>query len=737
MEAQENSLPLAKYYQILKQRWVPALNIFLPTFLIVVIALAVLKKPTYLAEGKLRFQRTNSMSVLTGVGTEISTLESVGRDTQTNPLRTEAEVITSVPVIQKTIRQLNLRDDKGEILKIKDFMENLSVKEVRGADVIQISYKDINPELAANIVNNLMDNYLEQNVSSLRAEASAARKFIEKQLPNAEFVVRNAEAELAKFKEKYKVVSLEEEAIRAVEVIAELQQEINTVQSEFANAEAQSQQVRKQLEMDSQQALATTSLSQTPGVQDVLREIQLLETQLAARRTVLQDTHPIIIDLEEKIQSLNGLMQKRIKQVGGGAQPQPNTNLQLGELQQGLSARLAELEANRLGLANQANTLSNLLTSYKQRLNNLPRLEQMQRQLERKVEAAQTTYSLLLQKLQESRIAENQNVGNASIITKAEVPEEPTSSLLILFLGAGVLASVAAVATVYILEARDKSIRTVQQAQELFGFTLLGVIPSFNKSKKPLRNKKEPEVYNQRLVVRNAPRSPISEAFRMLRANLKFISADKELKVIVVTSSVPTEGKSTVAANLAIAMAQMERKVLLIDGDLHRPVQHHIWELPNHEGLSNVIVKEAQLRTTVKPVMENLDVLSAGVVPPSPASLLDSKKMAALIENFTSNYDFVIIDAPSLTVAADAATLGHMADGVLFVARPGVVDYASGLFAKEFLNKSGQNVLGLVVNGVHAYNEPYSRLYLANEFYSQAQDSEVPKAVRVGNLSLW
>ncbi|MDM9385221.1 polysaccharide biosynthesis tyrosine autokinase [Chlorogloeopsis sp. ULAP01] len=737
IETQEKSSPLVKYYQILKQRWVPALNIFLPTFLIAAIALTIFKKPTYLAEGKLRFQRTNTTSVLTGVGREISTLETVGRDTQTNPLKTEAEVITSLPVIQKTIRELDLQDNKGDILKPKDFLKRLTVKDVKGADVIQITYQDKHPEIATQVVNNLMDNYLEQNVSSLRAEASAARKFIEKQLPNAEFVVRNAEAELAKFKEKYKVVSLEEEATRAVGVIAELQQEINTVQSEFANVEAQSQQVRKQLEMDSQQALATTSLSQTPGVQDVLREIQLLETQLASRRTVLQDTHPFIIDLEEKIQSLNGLMQKRIQQVGGGNQPQPNTNLQLGEMKQRLSERLAELEANRLGLANQATTLSNLLTGYRQRLNNLPRLEQIQRQLERKVEAAQTTYSLLLQKLQESRIAENQNVGNASIITKAEVPEEPMSSPIVLYLGAGVLASMAAVAAVYILEARDKSIRTVQQAQELFGFTLLGVIPSFNKSKKPLRNKKEPEVYNQRLVVRNAPRSPISEAFRMLRANLKFISADKELKVIVVTSSVPTEGKSTVAANLAIAMAQMERKVLLIDGDLHRPVQHHIWELPNHEGLSNVIVKEAQLTTAVKPVMENLDVLSAGVVPPSPASLLDSKKMAALIENFTSNYDFVIIDAPSLTVAADAATLGHMADGVLFVARPGVVDYASGLFAKEFLNKSGQNVLGLVVNGVHAYNEPYSRLYLANEFYSQAQDSEVPKAVRVGNLSLW
>lgn len=732
MEMPENTSLLLNYFHIFKRRWLPALSVFLPTFVISVIALSIWKKPTYLAEGKLRFYRTNSTSTLTGVGTEISKLEPVGHDAQTNPLKTEAEVITSVPVIQKTIRQLQLQDDRGAPLKLKEFMKRLTVKEVRGADVIQVSYQDINPEIAANVVNHLMENYLEKNISSLRSEVAAARKFIEKQLPSAEVVVRKAEAELANFKEKYKVVSLEEEATRAVEIIAKLQEEINTVQSQFANINAQSQQIRKQLDMSSQQALVAASLSQTAGVQDILREIQLLESQLASRRTVLRDTHPQIIDLGEKIASLRQLMQERIKQVGGTAQLQPNTNLQLGELKQQLSARLAELEANRLGLANQAAALENLHTAYKQRLHNLPRLEQIQRQLERKVEAAQTTYSLLLRKLQETRIAENQNVGNASVITKAEIPQESASSPLLLYFSAGLLASLAAAAAVYILEVKDKSIRTVQQVQKLFGFTLLGVIPSFHKLKKSTTSKKEVDLYSQRLVVRNTPRSPISEAFRMLRANLKFMSADKELKVIVVTSSVPAEGKSTVAANLAIAMAQMERKVLLLDADLHRPVQHRIWDLPNQEGLSNVIVKEAQLTTAVKTVMHNLDILTAGVVPPSPASLLDSKKMAALIETFASNYDFIIVDTPSLTVAADAATLGHMADGVLLVARPGVVDCASGLFAKEFLEKSGQNVLGLVINGVHAQNEPYSRLYLANEFYSQKR--EMPKAVRVSNL---
>jgi succinoglycan biosynthesis transport protein ExoP len=134
--------------------------------------------------------------------------------------------------------------------------------------------------------------------------------------------------------------------------------------------------------------------------------------------------------------------------------------------------------------------------------------------------------------------------------------------------------------------------------------------------------------------------------------------------------------------------------------------------------LSNLIVDQVETNITMNQVIDDLDVLTSGVVPPSPASLLDSKRMAALIDTLATSYSFVIIDSPSLNVAADAATLGQMADGVLLVVRPGVVDSGSATFAKEFLEKSGQNVLGQVVNGVIAQNERYS-YYLAEEDYPQ------------------
>ncbi|MCP6758874.1 MAG: polysaccharide biosynthesis tyrosine autokinase [Fischerella sp. CENA71] len=725
MEFQESSLSFVKYWQVIKRRWSPSLIVFLAVFIISLL-IASLKKPSYVAEGKLKFQRTNATSTLTTLGTEIGKLEPVVQDNKTSPLNTEAEVIRSVPIVQKTIKQLNLTDNKGKTLKIKDFLKKLNVSDVRGADVIQISYKDTNPETTAKVVNTLINIYLENNILANRTQATAARKFISKQLPKAESIVRQAEAELANFKEKYKIVSLNEEATKGVEIITDLQKQISQTQSQIAEIKAQSQEIRKQLDMNSQQAVIMTSLSQNPGVQDILKEIQQLESQLAARRNILQNNHPEIVNLEDKLASLKSILRQRIKNVAGKNFLNLDNNFQLGQLQEQISAKLLELESNRLGLVNQATALSNLQAEYKQRLNNLPRLEQQQRQLERKVQAAQSTYSLLLQKLQESQIAENQNVGNASIISEAIVPEEPVTSHAIIFLSAGVVASLAAMANIYFLEATDKSIKTVEEAKELLGLTTLGVIPTSSKLKKTINAQETTEFYHQRLLIPSLTRSPMSEAYRMLRANLQFMSANKELKVIVVTSSVPKEGKSTVAANLAMAMAQMERKVLLVDGDLEHPIQHQIWKLTNDKGLSNVICEQMELKTAVKTVMNYLDVLTAGVVSFS-STLLDSQKMAGLIDSFAANYDFVIIDAPSLTVAADATILGQMSDGVLLVVRPGIADSVNATTAIEILEKSGQNLLGQVVNGVISKNEPHSYYFLEED---QLQKSAVQEYVK-------
>ncbi|MHC0062270.1 GumC family protein [Nostoc sp. UIC 10890] len=458
----ENIVTFNTYSQILKRRWVSAIVIFFPALLIALLPL-LLRQPNYVAEGKLLFQKTNITSSLTGVEAELNKLESVSQN-QSNPLNTEAEVIRSIPIVQKTINKLNLKDDKGELLKIQDFLKKLTVKNIDGTDILLVSYEDTKPEMAAEVVNKLMAAYLEYNVSIHRNQTTAARKFLEKQMPNAELTVLKAEADIARFKENYKSVALSEEASKAVENIADLQKKFSEAQSRIADVDAQSKEIREQLGMNSRQAMVNTSLSQSSSVQDILEEIQQLESELTLRRTVVQDTHPQILDLEEKLKSLNELLQQRIKKVAGMNKPQLNQNFELGELQQQLSAKLIELESTHLGLKSQAAALSDLQANYKQRLRNLPRLEQQQRQLERKAQAAQSTYLLLQQKLEESRLAENQNLGNASMLSEAQVPQESISSPF-MFVSASLLATLATLVAIFILEATDKSIKTVDKSK--------------------------------------------------------------------------------------------------------------------------------------------------------------------------------------------------------------------------------------------------------------------------------
>ena len=711
MESTESSLNFQQYWAILKRHWFPASVVFVSVVMLAVLS-TLRQKPIYEAEAKVLFKKTSPTSSLTGLGKEIGEFAPVGD--QSNPISTEIEVIRSAPIARKTIDKLKLTDEKQAPLLMKSFLKNLTVSNIRGTDILSVSYKDRDREKSAEVVNTVIDIYIKNNQILNRAEAVYAREFLEKQLPNAEADVRQAEAELRRFKEQNNVVALQEEARSAVEVMGALDQKIADAQSQFADANAEAEAFQTQLRMNAPQALAATALSQSPAVQDALKEYQQIERQLAVERSRFQETHPVITDLKTKEAALKALLQEQVQQSLGEQKRVSNQSLQIGEVKPRLIEEFVKIEAKRRGLANQVSALSNQKALYKQRVSVLPKLEQKQRELESKLQAAQSTYALLLQKLQEIKIAENQNMGNARIIQAAVVPEEPVASRKSLFIVTGVLlGSMFSIATALILEATDKSLKTVEDAKELFGFSLLGLIPYDRQYKKitnsrkygiPIlsgqageKQKEKLASYPLNVVVRDTPDCPSSTAYRMLYANLKFLNSDRNIKTIVVTSSVPKEGKSTVCANLAVTMAQLGQQVLLVDADMPDPLQHKIWKLPNQIGLSNLILDRADLKTAIEEVMVNLEVLTSGTTPANSTALLHSPEISSLIAKFSAHYDLVIIDTPSLKVSTDALMLGKIADGILLVNRLENVDFASANFAKELLQKTGQNVLGMVV----------------------------------------
>lgn len=279
---------------------------------------------------------------------------------------------------------------------------------------------------------------------------------------------------------------------------------------------------------------------------------------------------------------------------------------------------------------------------------------------------------------------------------------------MMLVLGAGgiFVGALLGVAGAFLVDVVDKSIKTVKEAQDVFGYTFLGLIPKFDSGSV----EQTIEGASPRVVVGTLPRSVIHEAYQMLQANLKFIS-HKKVRTIVITSSVPGEGKSEVSANLAAVIAQAGKRVLLVDGDMRNPSQHHLWGVMNLTGLSNVIVGQDGIRSCIQSVTPNLSVLTAGVMPPNPQALLDSESMSALIQALSQHYDYIIFDTPPLAGTADAAVLGKMADGVLVVVRPGVADLKSALAAKTLLMRSEANVLGMVANGVNIKHEPDGYFY--------------------------
>ena len=690
-----------QYWFAIRRRWLPATVVF--GFVVALTALNTLsQKPVYEARGRLLIKSPNN--VTSTMDQKIGELSSVG--SVSDPLKTETEMIRSFSMAQKVVGTLGLKVQPEELT------QRITVNNIKGTDILEVSYQSNIPKEAAVVVNQLMYLYLAENLLGNRTEVTAARTFIVEQLPKIKVNVHQAEVALRSFEEQNNIVDLEAESQSAVGVIANLENQVSEAQAKYEDATAQSQFLRNKLRMSSEDAIVASSLSQSPGVQRALEELQKVENELAIARSRYQEEHPVIVELESKRAALEALLQGRSAQVLGTQEQHTNENSQIEQIKQQITANLVQLEAGRSGSASQVATLSNTLARYKQRIKILPELKQRKRELERELEAAQSTYETLLKRLEDIRVEENRKVGNLQIVEKAQIPKLPVDSNKTRNLAlANLLGILLGIAAALALEALDKSIKTVEEAREVFGYTLLGLIPFLGKFEKPTFYNGDTEQAAPEIVVLATPRSPISEAYRMLQANLKFVRSDEEVKTIVVTSSVPQEGKSTVAANLAVVVAQSGRRVLLVDADMRRPVQHKIWELLNQAGLSNVIVGQIDLRAVVEKVMDNLYVLSAGVIPPNPIDLLDSKRMASLIKNFSNTYDFIIIDTPSLNVAADAAMVGKMADGVLLVVRPGLVDSASAASAKEFLEQSGQHVLGQVVNGISPENKPYSYYY--------------------------
>jgi capsular exopolysaccharide synthesis family protein len=212
---------------------------------------------------------------------------------------------------------------------------------------------------------------------------------------------------------------------------------------------------------------------------------------------------------------------------------------------------------------------------------------------------------------------------------------------------------------------------------------------------------------NEMISIKN-PKSQAAEAFRTLRTNIQFSSLDEEIKTIVVTSTQPGEGKSTVISNLALTMAQGGKRVLLMDCDLRKPSIHKKLQLSNKEGVTSVLSKEKTLQDVIKTTdINNFFVLTSGPIPPNPAELLGSKKMKSFLEELKEYFDVILIDAPPVLAVTDAQILATLCQGVIFVAGYGQAEKHAVVRAKELIDKVGGKILGVVINKTPTDSKSY------------------------------
>jgi capsular exopolysaccharide synthesis family protein len=309
----------------------------------------------------------------------------------------------------------------------------------------------------------------------------------------------------------------------------------------------------------------------------------------------------------------------------------------------------------------------------------------------------------------QEEVVEIMNVDNVKILDQAVTPTNPVKPNKKMNIAiAGVLGMMLSIGLVFLLEFLDRTIKSPEDIKRYLNLNIIGAIPDTEHSEE------------RRVVTFEDPKSPVSEAYRTLRTNLKFASLDKEIKTIVVTSTIAGEGKSITTSNLATALAQAGSKVLLIDTDFRKPTIHKLLKKPNSDGLADVLINNSDYKKSLKKGREkNIDILFSGLIPPNPSELLGSDMMKNFIKKVREEYDYVIFDTPPVALVTDAAVLANEVDGTILVTSVGMVEYEVAKRAVELLENVNANIIGSVLNKIPIGKSGYSYYKYYSAYYGE------------------
>ncbi len=689
---------------------------------------AILGKPVplYRASSSIKIEKTSSV---TGLYVQAISWS------QTDDMETQAAVIKSYYVIEMVARKLGLIPEElssdevranneylGIILDLKDSVET----EQEGySNIINIIVTSGDPGFTQRLANTIARVYKEERIRDLNKRTVEARKFIENQLKIVKERLKRSEEAVRNFREENKLISLSAQTSAMLGEVAKLQATYEKLLSDNEKIKI----VEQYLEKAKNKPLTSKTSFYINEASSLYKSLNDKLVQLMLKRDSLLLTYtenfPEVVEINRQIREIASSMQAQLSSQGKVVE----------ETARVLKKKIDEMD---------------------ERIKMLPEKGLQLARLERDVSVNMEVYTLLETKYQEALIKEAEKVEEVQIVKPAlepTTPVNPPKTGATATVGT-IIGLILGIVFAFIIETFDTSIGAIEEVESLLGVPVLGIIPYVGvQEMKATLEEKYPEGLEEgmveryaRLVSHFASESVLAESFRALRTNLKFTSLEKDIKTVVFTSSSPREGKTSSVVNLAITMAQGGNKVLLVEGDLRKPVISRMFGLDQSPGLTDVILGNYKWRDVIRtvtdimmgkmgmddimrtPGIDNLHIMACGTIPPNPAELTGSKGISEFIRDARSEYDMVLIDAPPVLAATDAAILGSGADGVIIVYQVGKVSRITLKRAKAQLDNVRANVIGVILNGLQAEISPdFSGYDYYKQYYSYKEKEEQKK----------
>ncbi|HHP7230287.1 MAG TPA: GumC family protein [Xenococcaceae cyanobacterium] len=646
---------------------------------------------------------------------------------------TQIEVLRSPSVLNPIIAQITRRYPDLEYDSfIRKSKSPLKIEQIEETKILEISYIDTDPEVIEFVIDNLAQSYLTYSLEERRAEVNQGIEFVTEQLPRIRTRVDELQEQLQDFRQRYNLLDPEEQATLLSQKQVTFEEKYFDTQLRLNETKTLYNTLQTQLGKQPQQAIATSYLSESPRYQKLLNELQGVEIQLANESARFAPQNPVILNLQDQRNELLTLLEQEATKVLGG---NANSGIDYSTSVPSPSSLRSEMDRQYIQAANEMQVLAireSALASALEKLNisieQMPIIARKYTDLQRQLTVATESLNRFLEAEETLELQAAQQALPWQIIAQPEVKEDPVSPNIPRNMALGVLGGLLmGMGAALLAERLDPVFHSSEEIKESINVPILGLIP-IQKDLEPAQLKAsigqlslpQLQIGNNSLELeRNAtppvannnnPKfkgkrygaSPFLESFRSLNTNIRLLGSDSSLNSIVISSSIPSEGKSTISSHLAQAAAAMGQKVLLIDADLRRPQVHHWMGLNNDRGLSNILAMGLDLEAAIQtlPHWENLAVITAGDIPPDPTRLLASHKMQVLMDKLRQehHYDLIIYDTPPILGFADGRILASRTDGVVLVVRIGKTDRSLLKQNIESLKVSNVPVLGVVAN---------------------------------------